>query len=149
MTITKRFEMQAPHKTRIFPSMHGCVIEYTDETRQLVIDWFRTEIVRFEQESAAQEDLVVCPRCGGKLELRGGVPVVCTLCHGRGKVTQPMADAYAQSLKQGVMVVRQQSVPPIAEEPPTTVVTTAVVVEDEFEAPQPGDEGFIGPIQQQ
>jgi hypothetical protein len=148
VTTVKRFEMQAPHGTRIFASMHGCVIEYSESLRHTVIDWLRSELVRFEQASAMQEELIVCPRCGGKLEMRGDVPVVCTLCHGRGKVTKPMAEAFAQSSKQGQMVVRQQSLPPVIAPQPAIVMTTTVIEEDDYQAPQPGDAGFIGPIQQ-
>lgn len=189
----KRFEMQAPHGTRIFPSMLGCIIEYNDELKEEVEKWLEDERVRFGQVSTEDSDLVACPKCNGELLMRDGVPLYCTLCHGRGKVTSATAASYTKSLSQKPTTVRKQQIveetqtvrpgkvvgtppprsphdqlraviahqtnqvavplkqlPPVEEMEPgqSYSATTVVDDDDDFVAPVPGDEDFIGPIQE-
>lgn len=167
------FDMQAPHGARVYPTMTGLRIEIPDNMRDIIGKWLQDEAVRYGQTVTEEEELVVCPKCNGKLEMRNGIPVFCTLCHGRMKVSKTAAEGYTASLSQPQTVVRQQAslppAPPVSphdqlravlnqQQHPVAIPLQQLIVVDGKEL-HPGesiattspdtDEGeFIGPIQQ-
>jgi hypothetical protein len=106
--IAIHFEMQAPHGTRIYPTMTGCRIEYTAASKAAVETWLQSEATRFGQSNLAPEDTVPCPKCGGELKMAGNVPLFCSLCHGALRIGKTTAASYVASLNQPQMVVREQ-----------------------------------------
>ena len=107
------FDMQAPHGSRVYPTMTGIRIEIPDNMRDTVGKWLQDEATRFGQSSTPAEEMMVCPKCGGKLQMRNDIPIFCSLCHGAMKVSKTIGEGYLKSLKQEQTIVRQQSTAPV------------------------------------
>lgn len=153
------FEMQAPHGARIYATQKGCRIDFAPEHREHVFAWLKSELQRLETFGAAQEELVQCPDCKSTMKMVNNLPVFCTTCKGMGRVTKTRAAEYAAAQIPDTAIVppvpteiRPPSFAPIVDAP---VVPGKVIVgkvqpdtDDDFVPPRPGQEGFIGPLQQ-
>lgn len=157
------FEMVAPHGARIFATQSGCRIDFVPEHREHLYAWLRSELQRLETFGSKQEELVECPECHSKIKMVNNLPVFCTVCKGMGRVTKSAAAVYAaahpiEPTSEIVPTIptelRPPSFAPIAGDfpVPSTKVLVGKVQPDtddgDFVAPLPGQEGFIGPLQQ-
>jgi len=88
-------------------------------------------------------------------------PVFCVTCRGMGRVTKSAAEAYLTAHQKEIAApipteIRPPSFAPIVDTDGVPVVPTKVLVgkvqpdtdDGDFVAPLPGQEGFIGPLQQ-
>jgi hypothetical protein len=106
------FDMQAPHGSRVYPTMTGIRIEIPDSMRDALGKWLHDEAARYDQSSTPPEEMMTCPKCGGELKMSNGVPLFCSLCHGAMQVSRTVGEGYIKSLKQQNTVVRQQQFGP-------------------------------------
>lgn len=102
------FDMQAPHGSRVYPTMTGIRIELSEDMRESVGKWLQDEATRFGQASTPSQEMMVCPKCGGKLQMRNDIPIFCSLCHGAMQVSKAVGEGYLKSLKQEQTIVRKQ-----------------------------------------
>lgn len=162
-TISKAlsFEMVAPHGTRIYATMQGCRIDFAPEQREQVFAWLKSELQRLELFGSKQEELYECPDCHMKIKMVNNLPVFCTTCRGVGRVTQATVDAFHATHQQVIAPpisteIRPPSFAPVIDAVGAPVAPTKVLVgkvqpdtdDGDFVAPLPGQEGFIGPLQQ-
>lgn len=150
------FEMEAPHGARIYATQKGCRIDFSVEHREHVFAWLQSELQRLETFGAAQEELVQCPDCKSTMKMVNNLPVFCETCRGMGRVTKTRAAAYlASKMPDSTYApavpteIRPPSFAPIVDAPGKLLVGKVVPdTDDDFVAPRPGQEGFIGPLQQ-
>jgi hypothetical protein len=144
------FEMIAPHGARIFATQTGCRIDFSSEHREHIYAWLKSELQRLETFGSKLEELQECPDCHSKIKMVNNLPIFCTTCRGMGRVTKTTADTYAAS-KAPVIVTEtvssQAMLAPLAT--PTMIVGKVQPdTDEEWPAPLPGQEGFIGQLQQ-
>jgi hypothetical protein len=155
------FEMTAPHGTRIYATLLGCRIDFAPEQREQVFAWLKAELQRLETFGSTLEDLHTCPDCHMKIKMVNNLPVFCTTCRGVGRVTQATEDAFHAAHQQVIAPpipteIRPPSFAPVIDAVGIPVAPTKVLVgkvqpdtdNEDFVAPLPGQEGFIGPLQQ-
>ena len=158
------FEMQAPHGARIYATQKGCRIDFAAEHREHVFAWLQSELQRLETFGAAQEELVQCPDCKSTMKMVNNLPVFCQTCKGMGRVTKTKAAAYLAAQMPDVSPIappvpteiRPPSFAPLTMDTQGSPVPVPKVLvgkvqpdtDEDFVAPRPGQEGFIGPLQQ-
>jgi hypothetical protein len=159
------FDLVAPHGARVAATQNGCRIEFVAEHREHIYAWLKAELQRLETFGSKLEELETCPDCHSKMQIVNNLPVFCTTCKGMGKVTKSTAAAFITARQTEISFPTPTEIrpPSFQDEPHLTmtedgfsVAPTKVVVgkvqpdtgEDDFIPPRPGEEGFIGPIQQ-
>jgi hypothetical protein len=155
------FEMAAPHGARIYATAQGCRIDFVPEQREQIYAWLKSELQRLETFGSKLEELQECPDCHSKIKMVNNLPVFCTTCKGMGRVTKSAAEAYLAAHQKEIAApipteIRPPSFAPIVDTVGIPVAPTQVLVgkvqpdtdDGDFVAPLPGQEGFIGPLQQ-
>jgi hypothetical protein len=127
----QKFDFSAPHGALICATLSGVQLQYADTMRGEMMEWLKSLPGQFEMASAAQGPKVVCPACGGKLQMVGDRPVPCVICRGLGYVSPDMAEQYQagmgnRPMQPAMQVAPQMQVAPLVTyelvpEPPPVV----------------------------
>lgn len=90
----REFELSAPYGAVIYATMTGVKVVFNDDLLQSVSKWLHDAAELFDSTVLPPEEQVTCPQCHGVLQMKSGVPIFCTLCHGRHKVGKSVAATF-------------------------------------------------------